>query len=99
FEAISNIGNAYLSLAENLRKQLKKSNNGFHRAADLQKMRDRAILNYQKSIPYLKKTVDMQPNLPNLWRNLGVAYIQTGQKQRGEEAFIKSDTLTIELSK
>jgi tetratricopeptide (TPR) repeat protein len=99
FEAISNIGNAYLSLAENLRKQLKKSNNGSHRASDLQKMRDRAILNYQKSIPYLKKAVDMQPNLPNLWRNLGVAYIQTGQKQKGEEAFIKSDTLTIDLSK
>lgn len=98
-EATSNVGSSYLSLAENLRRQLKKASNGSRRTADMQKMRDRALLNYKRSIPYLEKALELQPNLPKLWRNLGVAYIQTGEKQKGQEAFLKSDDLKIQQSK
>ena len=98
FDAASNIGNAYLSIAEELRKELKQASNGPVAANEIQTMRDRAIFSYKQAIPYLKKAIRLQPNIPNLWRNLGVAYIQTGERENGEEAFLRSEELQIKLS-
>lgn len=95
FEATANIGNAYLSMAENVRKKLQKANNGDYTAAEIQRLRNQVILNYKRAIPYLEKALQMQPDHPNLWRNLGVAYINTAEKQKGEEAFLKSEELKL----
>ncbi|MFQ5752190.1 MAG: tetratricopeptide repeat protein [bacterium] len=99
FDATSNIGNAYLSMAENLRKKLKQASPADRTSIDYKKITNGAILNYKHAIPYLKKALEMQPNHPNLWRNLGVAYINTGEKELGEKALLKSEEVQVKLSK
>lgn len=101
FGAISNIGNAYLSIAERERQKLKpvNFNSNTHSAEKIQHIKNNAILNYQKAIPYLERALEIQPNHPNLWRNLGVAYINSGDKEKGEQAFLKSEELKTIFSK
>lgn len=96
FESTSNIGNAYLSIAEELRAKLKSRANGSHTPAEIQEIKTKAILNYKKVIPYLEKALDMQPNHPVLWQNLGVAYINTGENEKGKEAFLKAEELKLQ---
>ncbi|MFQ5602273.1 MAG: tetratricopeptide repeat protein [bacterium] len=98
FSAISNIGNAYLGLAENLRKKLKQPAVQSKSPAEIRNIKDQAILNYSRAIPYLEKVLELRPDSPNLWRNLGVAYINIGEKEKGEEALIKSEQLLIHSS-
>lgn len=98
FESISNIGNAYLSIAEDLRLKLRNTSNGSFTSLDIQKLKSQAILNYKNAIPYLKKSLEMQPNYPALWRNLGVAYVNTGEREKGEQAFLKSEELKVKSS-
>lgn len=98
-DAIANIGNAYLSMAEVSRRKLQSSSNGSMSAEEIQQLKSDAIANYKKSIPYLEKALEMQPAQPNLWRNLGVAYINSGQKQRGEAAFLKAEELKLNSAK
>ncbi len=99
FDASSNIGCAYLSMAEKLKNKLKTANKGSSTFSEIQKTKNQALLYYQKAIPYLKKAIELQPNHPILWRNLGVAYINIGEKEKGEEAFIKSQELQTQMSK
>ena len=91
FESISNIGNAYLSIAEDLRAKIKSSVNGPATAREIQQLKTEAILTYNKVIPYFEKALEMQPNHPLLWRNLGVAYINTGESEKGRQAFLKAE--------
>ena len=90
FESISNIGNAYLSIAEDLRAKIKSSVKGPATAREIQQLKTEAILTYNKVIPYFEKALEMQPNHPVLWRNLGVAYINTGESEKGRQAFLKA---------
>ncbi|MFQ5824157.1 MAG: tetratricopeptide repeat protein [bacterium] len=100
FEATLNIGNIYLSIAENERQKLSKINfNNNYSPEEILQIKNSAILNYKKAIPYLERALEMQPNHPNLWRNLGVAYINSGEKEKGEQALLKSEELKTNLSK
>ncbi len=90
FESTSNIGNAYLSIAEDLRAKIKSSVKGPATAREIQQLKTEAILAYNKVIPYFEKALEMQPNHPLLWRNLGVAYINTGESEKGRQAFLKA---------
>ena len=99
FEATVNIGNAYLSMAETLRKQLQTANNGSSTPTEVQQLKQDAIANYKKAVPYLEKALEIHPDQPHIWRNLGVACINSGQKQRGEEAFLKVEELKLNSSK
>ncbi|NIR70065.1 tetratricopeptide repeat protein [candidate division KSB1 bacterium] len=96
FEATSNIGNAYLSMAESLRKKLKKANNGTYTPEEIQNLKNRIILNYKRAIPYLEKALEIRPKDPDLWRNLGVAYTNTDNREKGQQAFLKSEELRLE---
>lgn len=97
FESVSNIGNAYLSLAETFRKKLKNSSHSESTTMEeIKTLRANALANYRQAIPYLKKAVELQPQHPSLWRNLGVAYINSGDKERGEQAFLKSEKIAID---
>lgn len=98
FAATLNIGNAYLSMAEDLRGQLRKAANGSRTLDEVQALRTQAILNYQRVIPYLEKAGEIEPNHPLLWQNLGVAYINSGEQEKGEEAFIKAGEWKTRLS-
>lgn len=99
FESTSNIGNAYLSMAEELRLRLKESRNGSTAAEVVIRLKNEAIRNYKNAIPYLEKSLEMRPNHPTLWRNLGIAYINTGEKEKGEQAFLKAEELQVQSAK
>ncbi len=100
FEATVNIGNAYLSLAELEKKKLQKGNFNAHISVqEIQSIQKRALNYYKKSIPYYERALEMQPDNAKLWRNLGVAYINIGQKEKGEQALLRSDELKTELGK
>jgi tetratricopeptide (TPR) repeat protein len=100
FEALVNIGNAYLSLAENEKQKLKNlDSNNTHSPEQILQIKNRAILNYKKAIPYLERALELQPNHPNQWRNLAIAYINTGEKEKGEKALLKSEELKTLLFK
>ncbi len=98
-ESNSNIGNAHLSMAEAVRYKLRSLKGAANSAEEIQRLRDQVIQHYRNSIPYLKKTVDLDPNQPNQWRNLGVAYINTGQKKMGEQALLKAEELKVKTVK
>ncbi|RMF68466.1 MAG: tetratricopeptide repeat protein [Calditrichaeota bacterium] len=98
FESTSNIGNTYLSIAERLKKSLKSSNKELASQEKIMSLKQRAIQNYKNAISYLEKALQIQPNHPELWRNLGVAYINVGEREKGHQAFLKSEELKVHLS-
>jgi tetratricopeptide (TPR) repeat protein len=89
-EATLNIGNAYLSVAEEYMKPLRKSQD--LSKAEATELKEKAIENYKKAIPFLEKAVEARPNA-TVWTNLGVAYINIGEKEKGEDAFKKSEEM------
>ncbi len=90
-DANINVGNAYLSIADEMRKKLvEKENNGETVAAE---EREAMKTFYTNSIPYLKKGVEAQPENVNLWNNLGVAHIQSGNQDEGVACFKKAEEL------
>lgn len=97
FEAIVNVANSYLSMAENEKAQLKKTQLDDLSPVELHKIKENSILNYQNAIPYLEHALQLQPNHPKLWLNLGVAYINTGKKEKGEKALLRSEELKVHL--
>jgi len=97
FESTSNIGNAYLSIAENLRAKIKSLANSTLTAGEIQQLKTEAILTYMKVIPYFKKALEMQPHHPTLWINLGVAYVNSGENEKGQEALLKAEEWKLKL--
>ena len=91
FDSNLNVGNAYLSMAEEYRKELvKREENG----EQLTQEEIDALKNYFKqSIPFLEKAAEKRPDEPNIWNNLGVAHIQAGNAERGKECFDKAEEL------
>ncbi len=88
YEATLNIGNAYLSLAE---KYLKPLRDGEEMStAEAEKIKDKAMQQFREAIPYLEKAANMK-NDPLVWTNLGVAYVNIGEKEKGEAAFKKGE--------
>ena len=58
--------------------------------------RDQLISFYSQSIEPLEKAISIKPdspNIANIWNNLGVAYIQKGDKDKGAECFKKAEEL------
>lgn len=97
FESTSNIGNAYLSIAEDLRAKIKSLANSTFTAGEIQQLKTEAILTYMKVIPYFKKALEMQPRHPTLWINLGVAYVNSGENEKGQEALLKAEEWKLKL--
>lgn len=97
FESTSNIGNAYLSIAEDLRAKIKSLANSTLTAGEIQQLKTEAILTYMKVIPYFKKALEMQPRHPTLWINLGVAYVNSGENEKGQEALLKAEEWKLKL--
>lgn len=98
-KSVSNIGNAYLCMAEDLRLQLKSSKGEVLSAQSVKELKSQAIAHYSNAIPYLEKALANKPNQPEVWRNLGVAYINTGENEKGEEAFLKAEEFRIKSAK
>jgi len=94
YDANVNVGNAYLSMADILRKKLVEKENNNETVT--QEERDHLISFYSKSIEPLEKAMSIQPDNPNsvnIWNNLGVAYIQKGDKDKGAACFKEAEEL------
>ena len=57
---------------------------------------ERVVGYYNQAIPYLEKVVEVDPENANAWFNLGVAYVNCGMPEKGEDAFAKHEELTKE---
>lgn len=96
FESNLNIGNAYLSLAQNVLKaeremdprQLEKIP-----VAVIKAKKEKETEYFRAAIPYLEKAVELKPDDPVVWNNLGVAYTNVGMVEKGQEAFDRSEAL------
>lgn len=90
-DANLSIGNAYLNMGDAMRKKMveKETNN---QTVTLEEMD--ALKNiYRQAIPYLEKALTMKPDNANAWNNLGVAYVNIGEAEKGKQAFDKSEEL------
>ena len=91
FDSNLNVGNAYLSMGESYRKELVKKENDGKEITKEEK--EKLVGFFKQSIPYLEKAKSIKPENANLWSNLGVAYVQTGNAEKGKECFDKADEL------
>jgi tetratricopeptide (TPR) repeat protein len=96
FEIIANIAGAYLSLAKMQRIELKRASKKEITREAVHDLKNSALDNYKKAIPFLERALEIKPSQPVLWRNLGIAYIATGRKEQGTEAFLKSEELQLQ---
>ncbi len=92
YDANVSVGNAYLQMGDEYRKTLveKENNNQEVTVAE----RERLESFYQDSIPYLEKALQIwretrpdQPVPSGLYNNLGIAYVQVGDSEKGAEYF------------
>lgn len=91
YDANLNVGNAYLSMGDNLRKTLVEKENENQQVT--QEELDQLKELYNKAIPYLEKAVEVKGDDPNVWNNLGVAYVNVGDADKGKECFDKAESL------
>jgi tetratricopeptide (TPR) repeat protein len=85
------VGNAFLSMGDELRKKLvEKDHNG---QAVTKEERDKLTSFYADAVPYLEKAVSLKGDDANVWNNLGIAYVNSGNTAKGKECFDKSESL------
>jgi tetratricopeptide (TPR) repeat protein len=95
FEAHHQIGNAYLSMADDFRKKLVDKETAGTEITE--KERDDLLQYYRDAIPFLEKAVSIaaaDPSIkvnPSIYNNLGIAYINIGEKAKGELYFKKAE--------
>jgi len=86
-----NVGNAYLSMGDQYRKELKSKEEKGEQItqAEVDKLKDF----YCKSIPFLEKAANLRADDAAIWNNLGVAYVNCGDADKGAAAFKKAEEL------
>jgi tetratricopeptide (TPR) repeat protein len=98
-EANVNIANSYLSLAQNVLTKYREMTDKELAKVPEKEIKEKKNLEkeyYGKSVPYLEKAVQVKPDDPILWNNLGVAYVNAGMEEKGKAAFDKSEALKNE---
>ena len=92
------VGYAYLGMADEFLNQLKEGEEGGKEITEEDRETHKGF--FCKSVPYLEKAtkaIDADPSISSdpskVWHFLGVAYINCGQKEKGEAAFAKEDEL------
>lgn len=93
FDALLSAGDSYLRVADRYRMQAKELEDKNADDPKVAELRAKAKENYKLCLPYLEKARDIKPDNRNLWYNLGIAYIQTGDGEKGKEAFAKAEEL------
>lgn len=91
FESNLNVGNAYLTMADETRKMLVEKENKKVAVTEqeLKQLKDF----YRASIPFLEKANSVKSDNHTVWYNLGVAYVNIGNTQKGQECFDKAEEL------
>ncbi len=91
YDANLNVGNAYLTMADDLRKSLVDKETAKQTVAetDVAKLKEF----YKAAIPFLEKAIAVKPENSAVYYNLGVAYINIGDQAKGAEFFNKAEQL------
>lgn len=95
FDANLQVGNAYLSMADDFRKKLVEKEEKGQESSQAE--RDQLMNFYKQAIPYLEKAVSIGEASTELklnsavYNNLGVAYINIGDREKGELNFKKAE--------
>jgi adenylate cyclase len=91
YDANLNVGNAYLTMADELRKSLveKEAAKVTVSEAEVAKLKEF----YRAAIPFLEKAVKVKPDNAAVYYNLGVAYVNIGEAEKGAEFFSKAESL------
>ncbi len=91
YDANVNVGNAYLNMAEEVRKKLveQEKNKKTVDEAEMTKLKGF----YKESIPYLEKALTIKADNSTVWYNLGVAYVNIGNAEKGQQCFDKAESL------
>ncbi len=95
YDANLQVGNAYLSMADEYRKKLVEKEDAGQEVTEEE--RNQLMDFYKKAIPYLEKAVEIGEGNENItvtsgvYNNLGVAYINVGEREKGELNFKKAE--------
>jgi tetratricopeptide (TPR) repeat protein len=95
FDANVQVGTAYLSMADEFRKSLVENEDKGAETTEAQ--RKQLIGFYKDAIPFLEKAIKVGEASetitvsPGLYNNLGVAYINVGDRENGELMFKKAE--------
>ena len=91
YDANLNVGNAYLTMADDLRKGLVEKENAKQTISedDVNKLKEF----YRAAIPFLEKAISIKPENSAVYYNLGVAYVNVGEATKGAEFFNKAEEL------
>lgn len=96
FDANFNIGISYIGIADSLYDEARKiddQGNPVFKQNEIDEKEQMAKENFEKSIPYLEKSTQIEPDNPNPWLYLGKAYVRNGMPEKGQEAFDKAEEL------
>ncbi len=97
YQANVSVGQSYLQIAQDYQKQLVDKQNEGENVTNEEIERKREL--YLRAIPYLQKAVEIGEQSPEtqvesaIYYNLGIAYAQTDQPEKAEQAFAKADEL------
>ncbi len=93
FQAVYQLGNTYLGIADSLQKNIRKleEQNGDAIKIEKQKKTEKEYNELAKK--YLEQAATINPDHQNLWFNLGVIYTRLGMPEKAKEAFDKSDEI------
>ena len=96
YDSNLNTGNAYLSIADKKRKEAVdlEEKSGDKAKNQISQLVQEMLDNFAKAVPYLEKATELKPENALAWQNLGVAYVNTGMKEKGEAAFEKAEELS-----
>ncbi|OPZ82488.1 MAG: cellulose synthase subunit BcsC [bacterium ADurb.Bin431] len=91
YDANLNVGNAYLTMADDLRKSLVEKENVKQTVSeeDVNKLKEF----YRAAIPFLEKAISIKPENSAVYYNLGVAYVNVGEATKGAEFFNKAEEM------
>jgi tetratricopeptide (TPR) repeat protein len=96
YETNLNIGNAYSRIAYKLDTEIKEVDKRGKSVLSDSQIKERQKLvkeNFEKSIIYFEKALQIEPLDENIWYNLGIGYVRGGMIDKGKEAFAVSDSL------
>ena len=95
YDANINVGNAYLNMAEDVHKKLveKEKNKVAVTEDELAKLKGL----YKEAIPFLEKALGQKGDNGTMWYNLGVAYINVADIEKGKLCIEKSKLLECKL--
>jgi protein O-GlcNAc transferase len=91
YDANVNVGNAYLNMAEEVRKKLVEKEKAKQAVDETELAKLKGF--YKESIPYLEKALGIKSENSTVWYNLGVAYINIGNAEKGKQCFDKAESL------